>query len=61
MNEDDLKNEDNFKYQPSGAGGTRLLPATPHHLQNPKLLSGGPKMADRVWRSDPRLLGAPNN
>ena len=25
-----------LKYQPSGAGGTRSTPATPHRLQNPK-------------------------
>ena len=37
--------EKKYKYQPSGEGGTRLPPATPHHLQNPKWLPGGPKMA----------------
>ena len=34
----------------SGAGGTRLLPATPHRLKNPKWLPGGPKIADGVWK-----------
>ena len=38
------------KYQPSGAGGTRSPPATPHHLQNPKWPPGGPKMAHGVWK-----------
>ena len=32
----------------SGAGGTRLLPATPHRLKNPKWPPGGPKVADGV-------------
>ena len=32
------------KYQPSGAGGTRSPPATPHRLPV------GPKMADGVWK-----------
>ena len=39
-----------LKYQPSGAGGTRSPPATPHRLQNPKWLPVGPKMADGVWK-----------
>merc|ERR1711942_374612 len=39
-----------FRYQPSGAGGTRSPPATPYRLQNPKWPPGGPKMADRVWK-----------
>ena len=30
----DLKNEENPKYQPSGAGGTRSAPATPHRVQH---------------------------
>ena len=38
------------KYQPSGAGGTRSPPATPHRPQNPKWPPGGPKMADVVWK-----------
>ena len=38
-----------FKYQPSGAGGTRSPPATPHRLQNLKWPPVGPKMADGVW------------
>ena len=29
------------KYRPSGEGGTRSLPATPHRLQNPKWPPGG--------------------
>ena len=37
-------------YQPSGAGGTRSPPSTPHRLQNPKWRPGGPKMADVVWK-----------
>ena len=37
-----------IKYQPSGEGGARSPPATPHRLQNPKWLSGDPKMADGV-------------
>ena len=36
------------KYQHSGARGTRSPPGTPHCLQNPKWLLGGPKMADAV-------------
>ena len=28
-----------------------LPPAMPHHLQNPKWPPGGPKMANRVWKS----------
>ena len=32
------------QYQPSGAGGTRSPPATPHRLPV------GPKMADGVWK-----------
>ena len=31
-------------------GGTRSLPATPHRLQDPKWLPGGPKIADGVWK-----------
>ena len=49
------------KYQPSGEGGTRSPPATPHRLhrctaapphrlQNPKWPPGGPKMANGVWK-----------
>ena len=38
------------KHQPSGEGGTRSPPATPHRLQNPKWPPGGPKMADGVWK-----------
>ena len=39
-----------YEYQPSGAGGTRSPTATPHRLQNPKWLTGDPKMADVVWK-----------
>ena len=39
-----------MEYQPSGAGGTRSPPATPHRLQNPKWPPVGPKMADGVWK-----------
>ena len=46
------------KYQPSGEGGTRSPPATPHRLQNPKWPPGGPKMADGVWKGVyPEVLG----
>jgi len=46
------------KYQPSGAGGTRSPPATPHRLQNPKWPPAGPKMADGVWKGvHPSALG----
>ena len=38
------------EYQPSGEGGTRSPPATPHRLQNRKCPPGGPKMANRVWK-----------
>ena len=37
-------------YQPSGAAGTRSPPAMPYRLQNPKWPSGGPKIANRVWK-----------
>ena len=37
------------EYQPSGEGGTRSPPATPHRLQNPKCLPADPKMADGAW------------
>merc|ERR1711954_186458 len=40
------------KYQPSGAGGTRSPPATPHRVPV------GPKMADGVWKGVyPWVLG----
>ena len=35
---------------PSGEGGTRSPPATPHRVQNPKWPPEGPKMADGVWK-----------
>ena len=38
------------EYQSSGAGGTRLPPATSHRLQNPKWPPVGPKMADGVLK-----------
>ena len=42
-------NRINFlEYQPSGAGGTLLPPAMPHHLQNPKWSLGG--LSERVWK-----------
>jgi len=49
MNEDvDLTyhtdNDNSSEYQPSGAGGTRSPPATPH------CMPVGPKMADRVCK-----------
>ena len=51
-----------LKYQPSGAGGTRSPPATPHRLQcrtacqlAPKWPKGSGKMLS------PRFLGAPVN
>ena len=47
-----------MKYQPSGEGGARSPPATPHRLQNPKWLPGGPKMANEVWKDDnPQVFG----
>ena len=48
--EDDLKNENDLKYQPSSAVGTRSPPAMPHRVQNPKWPPEGPKMADEVWK-----------
>ena len=39
-----------YQYQPRGKGGTRSPPAMPHRLKNPKWPSGGPKMADGVWK-----------
>ena len=39
-----------MKYQPTGEGGTRSPPATPHHLQNPKWPPGGPIMVEGVWK-----------
>ena len=51
-----------FQYQPSGAGCTRSLTARPHCLQSPKWLSGGPKLADCVWKgSILRFFGDPVN
>ena len=44
------KVSDYCKYQPSGAGVTRSLPAMLHRLQNPKLPPGDPKMAIGVWK-----------
>ena len=38
-------------YQLSGAGVTRSLPVTQHHLKNPKGPLGGPKLADWIWKS----------
>ena len=38
------------QYQPSGEGGARLPPATPHCLQNPNWPPGCPQMADGVWK-----------
>ena len=47
-----------FKYQPSGAGGTHSPSATPHHLPNPKWPPGGPKTADGVWKGVyPKIFG----
>ena len=37
------------EYQPSGEGGARSPPATPHRLQDPKWPSGGLKMVDGVY------------
>ena len=45
-----LKMKTYLEYQPSGAGGTRSPPATPHRLKNPKWPLGGSKMADGVWK-----------
>ena len=38
------------KYQPSGKGGSRSPPATPHRLKSPKWPLGEPKMVDWVWK-----------
>ena len=47
-----------FQYQPSGAGGTRPPPATPHCLQNPKLPPVGPNMVEVVWKGViPQVIG----
>ena len=43
-----------IKNQPSGNGGTRSPPATPHHVIHQKWPPEGPKMAGR-------LFGAPFN
>ena len=45
------KKKQKKKKQPSGEGGTRSPPATPHCLQNPIWPPGGPKMPDGVWKS----------
>ena len=50
--EDYEDDEDYEEYQPSGEGGARSPPATPHCLQNPKWPPGGPKMAEGVWKGD---------
>jgi len=49
-----------YEYDPGGARGTRSPPATPHCLQNPKWVPGGPKWL-RVFGKgfNHRLLGAP--
>ena len=39
-----------IQYQPSGEGGTRSPPATPHRMQNPKWPPGGPKITKGVWK-----------
>ena len=44
-----------YKYKPSGAGGTRSLPATPLCLLNPKWLTGSGN------KSNPMLLDPPIN
>ena len=44
------KNREKRKeYQPSGAGGNRSPPATPHRLQKSRMAARGPKMADGIW------------
>ena len=52
-------NDNESRYQPSGAKGTRSPPAMPHRLQNPRWGSilqnqkwppGAPKMADGVCK-----------
>ena len=40
-----------LQYQPSGAGGTRSPPATPHRLPV------GPKMAKGVWKENKEKNG----
>ena len=50
MGKESKRSENMHEYQPSGEGGARSPPATPHRLQNPKWPPGGPKMADGVWK-----------
>ena len=50
------------KYKPSSEGGTHSLPATPHHLQNPKWLPGAPKWPMGSGKvPTPRFLGVLSN
>ena len=50
------------EYQPSGAGGTRSPPATPHRLQRRTACQWAPKWPTGSGKgSNPRLLGAPVN
>ena len=51
-----------FKYQPSGAGGTRLPPATPHRLQHRTACQWAPKWPTGSGKvSTPGFWGAPVN
>ena len=54
--ENTLRSSKNPKHQPSGKGGTRSQPVTPHCLQNLKWPPWGPKMADGVWKGGLPLL-----
>ena len=49
------ENREYREYQPSGEGGARLPPATPHRLQNPKWPPGAPKMAGGIWKNEDNL------
>ena len=53
---------DELKYQPSGAGGTRSPPATPHRLQCRTACQWAPKWPTGSGKvSTPRFWGAPVN
>ena len=53
---------DLVKYQPSGAGGTRSPPATPHRLQRRTACQWAPKWPTGSGKvSTPRFWGAPVN
>ena len=54
--------DEQVSYQPSGEGGTRSPPATPHRLHNPRWPPGGPKRPTGSGKvSTPRFLGILSN